>query len=267
MSSGQQVNKMSHSPSYRRILHKMGYYNYQRGLIFHHLNEEGSWNTHLRNCRDFILKALDFHKPSVITVLGSGWLLDLPLKEMHDSAVEINLVDIIHPPEVKNQVADLKKVILREDDISGGLIKEIWEKAGRKTIFNKLASVEDIEIKEYQPQYDPGMVISLNILTQLESLPLEFLRKKSKADDKSFLNFRKEIQSRHISFLLKHRSVLITDLSENITDNKGNITENPSVLIPLPDSEYKEEWTWDFEHNKPEYYNKRSVFRVTALLY
>ena len=121
----------------------MGYYNYQRGLIVHHLNEEGSWNSHLTNCRNFILKSLDFYKPSIITVLGSGWLLDLPLAEMNEMADEINLVDIIHPPEVKDQVADMKKIILREEDVSGGLISEVWNMVSHKTFLNKIRSFDE----------------------------------------------------------------------------------------------------------------------------
>jgi len=92
---------MTQSLSYRRILHKMGYYNYQRGLIYHHLDEEGSWNDHLRKCRSFILEAVERYKPPVVTILGSGWLLDLPLSEITAMATTINLVDIVHPPDGK----------------------------------------------------------------------------------------------------------------------------------------------------------------------
>jgi hypothetical protein len=257
---------MAHSISYRRILSRMGYYNYQRGLIFHHLNEEGSWNSHLSNCRNFILKAVDFYKPSKVTVLGSGWLLDLPLKELIDTVTEINLVDIIHPPEVKEQVADLKKVILKEEDVSGGLIEEVWKKSGRKTFLNRLKSLEVIEIPEYHPQFDSGMIISLNILTQLESLLLEFLKKRVRKNDDSFLQFRREVQSKHISFLKKHKSVLITDFSETVTETSGNVSEIKSVLIDLPEHKFKEEWTWNFDLKKSDYYNKRSVFNVAALI-
>jgi hypothetical protein len=257
---------MAHSISYRRILSRMGYYNYQRGLIFHHLNEEGSWNSHLSNCRNFILKAVDFYKPSKVTVLGSGWLLDLPLKELIDTVTEINLVDIIHPPEVKEQVADLKKVILKEEDVSGGLIEEVWKKSGRKTFLNRLKSLEVIEISEYHPQFDSGMIISLNILTQLESLLLEFLKKRVRKNDDSFLQFRREVQSKHISFLKKHKSVLITDFSETVTETSGNVSEIKSVLIDLPEHKFKEEWTWNFDLKKSDYYNKRSVFNVVALI-
>jgi hypothetical protein len=245
----------------------MGYYNYQRGLIFHHLSEEGGWNTHLRNCRNFILRSLDFYKPAKVTVLGSGWLLDLPLKEIAEIAAEINLVDIVHPPEVKSQVNELKNVILREEDISGGLISEVWQKAGHRSFLNKLRSLDEINIKEYQPQFDPGMVISLNILTQLESLPLELLKKRSVKNEESYLRFRKEVQSKHISFLKKHESVLITDISEVFTGKSGNISENPSMLADLPESKCKEEWTWNFDLKKSDYYSKKSVFKVSAMMF
>jgi hypothetical protein len=257
---------MAHSMSYRRILHRMGYYNYQQGLIFHHLDEEGSWNNHLKNCRNFILKGLDYFKPSKVTVLGSGWLLDLPLKEMTDLVTEVNLVDIIHPPEVKEQVAGMNKVILREEDISGGLINEVWQKAGYRIFLNKLRSPDDIPVNEYQPGFETGMVISLNILTQLENLPLEFLRKKSLKDEEGFLRFRTRVQSEHISFLRKHESVLITDISEVITSRSGNVVENPSLLSALPEAKLREEWTWDFDLRKSDYYSKKSVFRVSALI-
>ena len=257
---------MSHDISYRRILHRMGYYNYQQALIYRHLNQEGGWNSHLQNCRKFILKSLDFYKPQKITVLGSGWLLDLPLKEMIDIADEINLVDIIHPPEVIRQVASLKNVKVREEDITGGLIAEVWQKARRKFFLKKLHTLGDIVITEYNPQDDPGMVISLNIFTQLESQPVEFLKKRTKIDNKGYLHFRKEIQKKHIDFLKKHKSVLITDLSEVITDNSGNVTEDISVITDLPEGKYKEEWTWHFDTKRSDYYNKRSFFKILALM-
>jgi hypothetical protein len=244
----------------------MGYYNYQRGLIYHHLDEEGSWNTHLNSCRNFILKSLDYHKPSVVTVLGSGWLLDLPLKEIADRVSKINLVDIVHPPEVKSQVFELKNVVLMEEDISGGLIAEVWNKAGRRNFFNKLQSLDEIKITGYQPQYETGMLISLNIFTQLESLPVELLRKKTIADEESFLRFRKAIQQNHLSFLKNHESVLISDLSEVITENSGRVREINSVLVDLPEGKLKEEWTWYFDLRNSDYYRKKSVFRVKAIL-
>jgi hypothetical protein len=258
---------MAHSISYRRILHKMDYYNYQRGLIYRHLDQEGSWNTHLQNCRSFILKSIDYYKPSVVTVLGSGWLLDLPLSEMADRLSEINLVDIVHPPEVKSQISEMKNVVLREEDISGGLISEVWQKAGRRTFLNKLRSLDEIKIPVYQPRFEPGMIVSLNIFTQLESLPIELLKRKAIFNEESFLNFRKVIQQNHINFLKKYKSVLITDLSEVVTESSGKVYEINSILTDLPEGKLKDEWTWYFDLRNSDYYRKKSVFKVSAILF
>jgi len=257
---------MTYNPSYRRILHKMGYYNYQQGLIYRHLNQEGGWKSHLQNCRRFILKALEIHKPVRVTVLGSGWLLDLPLKEITEVCENVCLIDIVHPPEVIDQVRSLKQVELVEDDITGGLIEEEWIKARNRLFFNKLRSLDDIIVPEYQLRNDPGLVISLNVFTQLESLPLEFLKKRSKVEEDSYYYFRKAVQEKHIDFLKKHQSVLITDLSEVITDSSGKITEVISVLDDLPEGNYREEWTWHFDTKRSDYYKKRSVFKVLALI-
>lgn len=257
---------MTNSVSYRRILGRMGYYDYQYGLVFHHLNEKESWNSHLKNCRDFILKAIDFHVPSTVTVLGSGWLLDLPLREMADRVSRINLVDIVHPPEVRSQVSELKNVILKEEDISGGLIEEVWSVTRHRSFLNRLRNLDAITVPVYQPDYETGMIISLNILTQLESLPVKLLEKKSLAGDENFLTFRKAIQNNHILFMKEHNSVLITDITEVITERSGNIYEKQTLLTRLPEAVFREEWTWDFESGTSDYYKQKSLFKVLAIL-
>ncbi|MDX9724996.1 MAG: hypothetical protein RBT38_01315 [Bacteroidales bacterium] len=257
---------MAHSTEYRRILSRMGYYNYQRGLIYHHLDEQGSWDTHLKKCRGFILKAAEIIKPSLITVFGSGWLLDLPLSELHERTPEIILVDIVHPPEVREQITKLGGVSLVELDVSGGLISEVWKKAGKRTILNRLPSLETVQIPGFDPGFDPGMVVSLNILTQLEALPAEYLRKKTGACEKDLLLFRKTVQQRHLDFLNRHKSVIITDTSEIITEKSGKVKEVKSLLAELPDSDVRDEWTWNFESRNRDYYRARSVFKVIGCL-
>jgi hypothetical protein len=199
----------------------MGYYNYQQGLIYRHLNQDKGWISHEEHCRNFIIKALDYFKPEKVTVYGSGWLMDLPLAEMAERVDRIFLVDIIHPPEVITQTAGFKNIQLVEEDVTGGLIEEVWKKAGNRTFFNRLSSLSDISVPEYQPVDDPGLAISLNILTQLETLPEKLLRKKCRVDEKEYINFRKEIQLLHIRFLEKHKSVMILILREPIINRKN----------------------------------------------
>jgi hypothetical protein len=258
---------MSHSPSYRRILNRMGYYSYQQGLILHHLNQDNGWDNHLDHCRNFILKALDIVRPSRITVLGSGWLMELPLAEIAERTEKIILVDIVHPPEVIEQTSGLRNVEISEQDVSGGLIEEVWKKTAGRTYFNKLPSLEAISVPEYYPAEDPGLVMSLNILTQIEALPERLLKKKSKATEEDFFRFKKEIQEKHIRFLLRHPSILITDNSEIITDSGSGTREIKTLLAGIPPGRLEEEWIWDFDLLHADFNRSKSRFSVIARLF
>jgi hypothetical protein len=111
------------------------------------------------------------------------------------------------------------------------------------------------------------MVISLNILTQLENLPLEFLKKRSGGDEEAFMRFRRRVQEKHIAFLKKHLSVLITDIYEVITESSGRVSEISSVVADLPEAELTDEWTWNFEEKRPDFFRKKSAFRVRAMMF
>ena len=257
---------MNHTVSYRRMLSRMGYYNYQNGLIYHHINQEGGWENHQAHCRSIILKALELFKPEKVTVLGSGWLLDLPLAELVERTQKIFLVDIVHPPDVINQVGRFKNVELIEQDVTGGLIEEVWQKGRKYSLFNKLRSLENINVPEFKPDFDTGMIISLNILTQLESLPVDFIKKRSLIKEEDFNLFRAEIQKKHIDFLMRNRSVLISDYAEVITSRIGDIKTIPTLVTDLPACRFSEEWTWNFDQTCADLYNSRSQFKIIALI-
>jgi hypothetical protein len=256
---------MTHSISYRRILSKMGYYAYQNGLIYNHLNQEGGWDGHLTSCRRFINRSLDYYNPATITVLGSGWLLDLPLAEMLEKTSKVYLVDIVHPPEVVKQAGDMENVVLVELDITGGLIEEVWNKTGKFSFFRKLKSLESIIIPEFSPDFDPGFVISLNILTQLESQLINCIKKRSSVSEEEMLRFGKSIQEKHIDFLRKHKSVLISDYAEIIIKKSGEARTNSTLFAELPQGKFKEEWTWDIDLKGHEKYNSRSIYKMVAV--
>lgn len=244
----------------------MGYYNYQNGMIYHHVNQTGGWENHQTHCRSFIIKALELYKPEKVTVLGSGWLLELPFAELIERTGSICLIDIIHPPDVIAQIGNYKNVELIEQDVTGGLIEDIWQKTGRSPFLKKLKSLENIIIPEFKPDSDPGLVISLNILTQLETLIVDFLKKWSKIKKEEFNFFRTEVQRKHIDFLMKHRSVLITDYAEVVTTKSGSVRTIPTLVTDLPSSKISEEWIWNFDQTGADLYNSRSQFKVIGLI-
>jgi hypothetical protein len=257
---------MTHSLSYRRVLTRMGYYNYQNGLIFRHMNQDGGWGDHLENSRRYIMKALDLYNPEKITVLGSGWLLDLPFAELVERTKKICLVDIVHPPEVLKQAGSFKNVEFIEQDVTGGLISEVWEKMHKFNFLIKAQTLDNITIPDYNPVVDPGMVISLNILTQLETQLVDFIRKRSGISEEEFNFFRSEIQKKHLLFLLKHKSVIISDYAEVITDRTGSVKTIPTVFTDLSSFRLREEWMWNFDQTGADMYNSRSQLKVVALL-
>lgn len=245
----------------------MGYYDYQNGLIFRHMNQEGGWDEHCRRCRSFILNAVEFHRPEKVTILGSGWLLDLPLAELAEKAKIVSLIDIVHPPEVIKQCHSFKNVELNETDVTGGVIEEVWKKTGRFPLIKKLKSLSEITIPEFTPKTDPGMIISLNILTQLETLPVSYLKKKAKIPEDEISIFRSTLQKKHIDFLRKYNSVLISDVAEIFTDNSGKVTEEKTLMTEIPAGRFNEKWTWDFDLKSSDFYTKRSVMEVVAVAY
>lgn len=258
---------MVRSPEYKRILHRMGYYDYQNGLIYRHINQEGGWDAHNSNCRKYILSVIDQLQPAKVTILGSGWLLDIPLAEIAEMTKTVDLVDIVHPADVREQLSAYSNVTLVEADVTGGLIAEVWNKTRHYSFFRKMRSLDTINIPEYRPAQDPGLVVSLNILTQLEHLPVEYLKKKTLVPEQEYDAFRMNIQKKHIDFLLQHNSVLITDTAECFTGINGDRSEVKSLRISIPDGKTKEEWTWDFDLKKSDYYRKKSVLKVTAITF
>ncbi len=243
----------------------MGYYDYQSGLIYRHLHQESGWDSHLEKCRSYIIRAMDIFKPEKVTVLGSGWLLELPIAEMLERTAKISLIDIIHPPDVIKQAGAIANVELIESDLTGGLVEQVEKKIRSKIFFRKTDSLEGIKIPDYIPESDPGMIISLNLITQLEVLPVRYLRKKTVVSDDEMFLFRIAIQESHIRFLSKHRSVLITDFEEVISQRSGVVKKIPTLVTELPSGSNREQWTWNFDLKGSDNYNSRSVMHVIAV--
>jgi hypothetical protein len=242
----------------------MGYYDYQSGLIYRHLNQGSGWDSHLEHCRNYIMRAIDIHRPDKVTVLGSGWLLELPVTEIIEKTGKVSLIDIVHPPEVISQAGKISNVELIRSDLTGGLIEEVWNKVSKYSFLRKSRS-EDFIIPEFKPESDPGMIISLNLITQLETMLVRYLEKKTRISEEELSEFRKAIQNKHLDFISKYRSVLITDYEEIITRKSGEIIKVSTLLADLPQSVSREEWTWNFDSRGADYYNSRSVMRVLAL--
>ena len=243
----------------KRLLKNFGYHADQQGIINRYLRERGQWDTHLWRCRKYINETVQHYKPEIVTVLGSGWLLDIPLEELAGRCRKVNLVDMLHPRQVKHKVSEFSNVELHEQDISGGLLKEIWRS------YKEGKDINSISIPLYEPGFEEGMVFSVNILTQLDSLPADYLVRKKVMTYKELRPLRQGMQSSHIRYLENTDSVLISDYIEYLKTENRVVERNELLFSSLPRGKRVEEWIWEFDNSGNYYTGKRVSFGVRAI--
>lgn len=232
----------------RRILKKMGFLKDQKGILNRYFRETLGWQDHLDKCREFILQELNSRKTEQIWVLGSGWLLDFPLDEALDLCGEIFLIDVSHPAQIKLKAGKNPKINLLKADLTGSLITDVFnlvQASGRKSI------KPDLTQFNFNPEFElPSdcMVISLNVMNQLDILLVDYLKKFWDFQEEEILDFRKKIQEAHINLIKRNDAILITDYIERQIGIKGELTtENKLIYANLPVPLRKQQWTWKFD--------------------
>ena len=94
----------------KRTIRKMKFISDQEGIMNRYLREKDHWDLHLNRTKKFILDSFIKKERRSVAVLGSGWLLDLPLNELVNRFEKILLVDINHPAQIRNKVRSYNNV-------------------------------------------------------------------------------------------------------------------------------------------------------------
>ena len=244
----------------KRVIRRMGLSDDQDGIMRRYIEEEGNWHEHLKNSKRYIEQTILCYKPKNITVLGSGWLLDLPTEFLLEHCENIYLYDIRHPNPIKNKFKKEDRIKFLTMDITGGMMNYIYDN-------HKQNSWVEDELPQYlfEPKYETDRIISLNILNQLDILIIEFLRKNKFPDSEKILALRKHIQKMHLISLKKLPSTLITDYREMLYDRLDKKTDERSLIFnEFPDGKQIEEWIWKFDTQMTYYPNRKTYFKVRA---
>jgi len=249
----------------KSILHRIGYHSNQEGIALRYIREVETWNTHLSNTKRFIINAVRKIKPPVVTVLGSGWLLDVPVQELLMHTTRVRLVDIVHPPDILRNYSENRSVEIVIDDVTGGLPDLVWRMTENKNKPDYHEILRSIESLDYKPEDEQGMVISVNLLSQLCSLPFEYLLKKKLVTEDFYPAFAAKVQEKHLAFLKKNSAVLITDYEELHTDRNGMVSKDLPVHCKLPSGQKREEWVWQFDTNGSYKQGNNTSMRVVAI--
>ena len=245
------------------ILKRLGYIKDQKGILNRYLREKEGWDVHLNKTRHFIINCLGDAENGKVAILGSGWLLDVPINELLEKFKQVNLYDIIHPNKIKNQFKKQLNINFIQTDLTGGLVNEIYAivKGKTKVDLNKLQPANDYDFSGYD------FVISLNLLNQLDILLKENLLKYGNYSREELNLFSKKIQENHVNILPKGKTCLITDYTEYLYDEKNRfVNSNELVFINFPESKKEDEWEWAFDTKMTYYPKRKTVFRVKAML-
>ncbi len=245
----------------RKILKSVNYSSDQKGIINRYIGEKGGWDMHLKNCRDYILDGVSRSGCKTVTVLGSGWALDIPLEELNSMCRKVWLVDICHPRQIALKAGRMKNVELVGSDITGGVAEMIIDSGWKRFVEHG-----SVELPEYRPAFKPGLIISSNILTQLDSLVIDYLVKKTGMKREHFKELSSRMQSAHIELLRNYPSVLITETAEHVFLSGEHERSGSLLFCELPAGDRIKKWKWNFD-TRGTYYSKRKVtFDVSAIM-
>jgi len=249
-----------------KIIRRMGYLRDQEGIMNRYLGESEQWQYHLEKTRSFIAGSFAGCQAESVAVLGSGWLLDVPLEKLRHRFSHIYLVDIHHPPQIRKKVSTLKEVELVEEDLSGGAIEQVWSFLRKhKGDHSATGLLEEIILNPPLVGQQADALISVNLLNQLDILLCDHIRRKLPFQQELSVSFRAAIQAFHLEWLTKKPGCLVTDIKEHRIPQKGQPSSKPLLYTHLPSGIRQDSWEWDFDSRGTYHPGSRTRMEVQAI--
>ncbi len=249
-----------------KILRKFGFKTDQNGIMNRYLRENGAWDEHLNNTKNFILQAAKDKAKGTAVMLGSGWLLDVPAIELSHIFDKVILVDIYHPRQIRHKLRHFRNIEFIDVDITG-LAKPVYKSLKKRKSKPELTGIEaQYDNKFMEAIKNADFIASVNILNQLDILICDYIKNLNLYESDEINLFRNYIQSSHIQLLTKGKSTIITDYKEINTDESNNIISRKKLLYTdLPKNNKIEKWKWQFDQNKTYHPDCNTYFKVMAV--
>lgn len=215
---------------------------YQLGIYNRYLCEEGGWEYHLRCSRQRVLEFTERNSLQSLTILGSGWLLDVPLDELVSACQRVILIDRYHPRQSVDFTRRYGNVELLEFDVTGGLE---WVVPSRN---NWQAYLE--RIKNLKPPTLPSTngVVSLNLLSQL-AMPIQE-HYANRIPEAVYAEAATMLENQHAALLSRYAHwMLITDTEERhcLISSGSKLPSVKTVISELPPLQNRKSWEWAFD--------------------
>ena len=243
-------------------LKAMGYLRELIAIEARHRRCHAAWAPHLMYCRRLILKAAEGVRRGRVTVLGSGWLFDVPVDELAKTFDEVVLVDVLHMPGVRKRLEAFNNVRLVTEDLTG-----LVEATFRHVRENRTGSLPPPRA-DSGPLAQSDLVVSANLLTQLPLLPVGWLREWGKGYGEDELKaFARRIVEHHLDLLaaLPGRVCLLTETKRVVIADKNQVLHDIDPLFGAEFPYRGRQWTWDIAP-RPELSGRYDLrFRMTGI--
>jgi hypothetical protein len=223
-----------------RPLRDLGYLSELIAIGARHRRCRAAWADHLSRSRQAILDAADraANRRRAI-VLGSGRLLDVPLAGLAARFESVALVDAVHPLAARWQARRHANVTLVTRDVTG-IIEALhrWRPGEPLPVPRPLDMI-------HEPDVD--LVVSLNLLSQLGVLPIEWLEKRGgSAARPSAEALSRSLTRSHLDDLARCRApvCLIGDVEWWRASPDGAVVERSSSIDGIEAPAALAEWIW-----------------------
>lgn len=198
------------------------------------------WREHEEKTRSFILDvARSARRSDTIWLFGAGTLADLPLKDLSAMFRQVLVFDVALLASARRAVRHLGNVELRLADVTG-VVRPLAEWQPQMP----LPLVPVSFMAELDP-VPPDCIVSVNLLSQLPLLPMEYLRRRGVSRTKTEA-FGRAIIEAHLHDLagLSCPVGMITDATRFWRSRTGETVMQESavldVRLPVPERE----WFW-----------------------
>ncbi|SDC31429.1 hypothetical protein [Williamwhitmania taraxaci] len=229
------------------LLKRLGFLGDQLGIAHRYHAEGSGWSNHLNKTGEAITSCLKGKDNCTIVIVGSGWLLDIPLKKILSLTHHVYLVDINHPKSIKHKWEANPKITFIETDVTGGAV----------SLFSSIlkGEISEVEALEACKTLGAGLnipkadvTISVNILSQLAHIPAETLKEQNKLSPETAARIITTLQLQHLDWLYGMESLLISDFEEELVDEENRLCGvNP--LCPIDSKKWRQvdRWRWKFD--------------------
>lgn len=249
----------------KQSIRRMGFIRDQEGIMNRYMRESSNWKNHLERTRSFIRGSFIHAEAETVAVLGSGWLLDVPLDHLLKRFSYIYLVDINHPVQIQKRISGMSQVELVEADLSGGAIELIWEYYKSKSPARDDPAPSQLALDPPLSHIRPDAYISVNLLNQLDIILCDYILKQKPFQQEELIPFRAAIQEFHVDWLSKKPACLISDTREEVVDAKGAKSSKSLLHTSLPKGIRRDHWWWDFDTQGTYHPGSRTRMEVQAV--